>query len=176
LIRKTLSYCVKDVSGQIQQEGKAGSTRRELDCWDEDSAPAMERWHGGNDLQRMDLRSSASACCADQLRYWRLLVRHMVQMKTGVEYNKQQLHKASYFSELLSEGVQGRSPVDDACDSSGQEEASRHTTAVEAQPGDDRALPEDRVRSGQFSSARPDAGRSGSRGSERFPAQTRSRH
>jgi transposase len=31
--KKTVSYCVKDVSGQIQQEGKVGSTRRELDCW-----------------------------------------------------------------------------------------------------------------------------------------------
>jgi hypothetical protein len=31
--KKTISYCVKDVSGQIQQEGNVGSTRRELDCW-----------------------------------------------------------------------------------------------------------------------------------------------
>jgi hypothetical protein len=31
--KKTISYCVKDESGQIQQEGKVGSTRRELDCW-----------------------------------------------------------------------------------------------------------------------------------------------
>jgi hypothetical protein len=31
--KKTISYCVKDASGQIQQEGKVGSTRRELDCW-----------------------------------------------------------------------------------------------------------------------------------------------
>ena len=31
---KTISYCVKDVSGQmIQQEGKVGSTRRELNYW-----------------------------------------------------------------------------------------------------------------------------------------------
>jgi hypothetical protein len=30
--KKTISYCVKDVSGRIQQEGKIGSTRRELDC------------------------------------------------------------------------------------------------------------------------------------------------
>jgi transposase len=27
------SYCVKDVSDRIQQEGQVGSTRRELDCW-----------------------------------------------------------------------------------------------------------------------------------------------
>jgi hypothetical protein len=31
--KKTISYCVKDTSGRIQQEGKVGSTRRELDCW-----------------------------------------------------------------------------------------------------------------------------------------------
>jgi hypothetical protein len=31
--KKTISYCVKDVSGRVQQEGKIGSTRRELDCW-----------------------------------------------------------------------------------------------------------------------------------------------
>ena len=31
--KKTISYCVKDVSGRIQQEGKVGSTRRELDYW-----------------------------------------------------------------------------------------------------------------------------------------------
>jgi hypothetical protein len=33
LHKKKISYCVKDVSGRIQQEGKVGSTRRELDCW-----------------------------------------------------------------------------------------------------------------------------------------------
>jgi hypothetical protein len=31
--KKMISYCVKDVSGRIQQEGKVGSTRRVLDCW-----------------------------------------------------------------------------------------------------------------------------------------------
>ena len=29
--KKTISYHVKDVSGRIQQEGKIGSTGRELD-------------------------------------------------------------------------------------------------------------------------------------------------
>ena len=49
------------------------------------------------------------------LRYRHLLVRQMVQMKnrvsgllmeTGVEYNKQRLHKASYFRELLSSNME----------------------------------------------------------------------
>src|SRR6202035_2282555 len=31
--KKTISYCVKDLSGRIQQEGKVGSTRRKLNCW-----------------------------------------------------------------------------------------------------------------------------------------------
>jgi len=28
-----ISYCVKDAAGQVHQEGKIGSTRRELDAW-----------------------------------------------------------------------------------------------------------------------------------------------
>ena len=31
--KKAISYCVKDASGRIEQEGKVGSTRRELDGW-----------------------------------------------------------------------------------------------------------------------------------------------
>jgi transposase len=31
--KKTISYCVKDAAGKIDQEGKIGSTRRELDAW-----------------------------------------------------------------------------------------------------------------------------------------------
>ena len=31
--KKTISYCVKDASGQVHQEGKIGATRRELDRW-----------------------------------------------------------------------------------------------------------------------------------------------
>jgi hypothetical protein len=31
--KKTISYCVKDVGRKIEQEGKVGLTRRELDCW-----------------------------------------------------------------------------------------------------------------------------------------------
>ena len=31
--KKTISYCVKDASGQVHQEGKIGATRRELDGW-----------------------------------------------------------------------------------------------------------------------------------------------
>ena len=31
--KKTISYCGKDASGQVHQEGKIGATRRELDGW-----------------------------------------------------------------------------------------------------------------------------------------------
>src|SRR5438874_13284403 len=31
--KKTISYCVKDAAGRVHQEGKIGSTRRELDRW-----------------------------------------------------------------------------------------------------------------------------------------------
>jgi transposase len=31
--KKTISYCVKDASGQVHQEGKVGATRWELDEW-----------------------------------------------------------------------------------------------------------------------------------------------
>jgi transposase len=31
--KKTISYCVKDASGRIHQEGKIGATRLELDAW-----------------------------------------------------------------------------------------------------------------------------------------------
>src|SRR6516162_5949280 len=31
--KKTISYCVKDGSGQVHREGKMGATRRELDDW-----------------------------------------------------------------------------------------------------------------------------------------------
>jgi transposase len=30
---KTISYCVKDAAGRVHQEGKIGSTRRDLNCW-----------------------------------------------------------------------------------------------------------------------------------------------
>jgi transposase len=31
--KKTISYCVKDAAGRVHQEGKIGSTRRELGGW-----------------------------------------------------------------------------------------------------------------------------------------------
>jgi hypothetical protein len=31
--KKTISYCVKDASGQVHQEGKVGATRWDSDSW-----------------------------------------------------------------------------------------------------------------------------------------------
>jgi len=31
--KKTISYCIKDASGHVHQEGKIGATRYELDGW-----------------------------------------------------------------------------------------------------------------------------------------------
>ncbi len=64
--KKTISYRVKDASGQIHQQGKMGATRFELNCWMKTLSPALDRGHGGNDFHRLDLRSSASACGTGQ--------------------------------------------------------------------------------------------------------------
>jgi transposase len=159
--KKTISYCVKDAAGQVLQDGKAGSTRRELDCWiktlPQPRAIAMEAtiftgWIYDHLLPHAEkvkvahplmLRTIAAAKKKNDkvdagkiadclrcdflpechmvsteirdrrrtLRYRHLLVRQMVQMKnrvsgllmeTGVEHNKQGLHKVGYFHELLS--------------------------------------------------------------------------
>ena len=53
--KKTISYCVKDVSGQIHQEGTIGATRRELDMWMKTLPQPLDRGDGGDDLHRVDL-------------------------------------------------------------------------------------------------------------------------
>ena len=159
--RKTISYCVKDASGQVHREGKIGATRRELDGWirtlPQPRRMAMEAtifsgWIYDHLLahaeqvkvahplmlraiaaakkknDRIDAGKIADCLRCDflpechiaptairdrrrTLRYRHLLVRQMVQMKnrisgllmeTGVEYNKQRLHKVGYFRELLA--------------------------------------------------------------------------
>jgi transposase len=159
--KKTISYCVKDAAGQVLQDGKVGSTRRELDCWiktlPQPRTIAMEAtiftgWIYDHLLPHAEkvkvahplmLRAIAAAKKKNDkidagkiadclrcdflpechmvsteirdrrriLRYRHLLVRQMVQMKnrvsgllmeTGVEHNKQRLHKVGYFHELLS--------------------------------------------------------------------------
>jgi transposase len=159
--KKTISYCVKDAAGHVQQEGKVGSTRRELDRWlqtvpqprmiameatiftgwiYDHLLPHAEKVKVAHPLMlraiaaakrkndRIDASKIADCLRCDflpechmsskeirnrrrTLRYRKLVVRQMVQMKnrisgllmeTGVSYNKQKLHKVGYFAELLS--------------------------------------------------------------------------
>src|SRR5438874_8415987 len=64
--KKTISYCVKDASGQVHQEGKVGATRWELDDWIKDSSSALDRGDGSNDFHRLDLRSPTSTRAAGE--------------------------------------------------------------------------------------------------------------
>jgi hypothetical protein len=59
--KKTISYCVKDVSGQVHQEGKIGANATRTRRLDEDSPSTMDGSHGGNDFHGLDLQSSAAA-------------------------------------------------------------------------------------------------------------------
>jgi transposase len=159
--KKTISYCVKDGAGRVYQEGKVGSSRRELDVWirtmPQPRMIAMEAtiftgWIYDHLLPHADkvkvahplmLRAIAAAKRKNDridagkiadclrcdflpechmasteirdrrrtLRYRSLVVKQMVQMKnrvsgllmeTGVNYNKQRLHKVGYFEELIT--------------------------------------------------------------------------
>src|SRR5258707_5306674 len=163
--KKTISYCVKDAAGQVLQEGKVGSTRRELDCWIktlpqprtiameatiftgwiyDHLLPHAEKVKVAHPLMlqaiaaakkkndKIDAGKIADCLRCDflpechmvsteirdrrrTLRYRHLLVRQMVQMKnrvsgllmeTGVEHNKQRLHKVGYFRELISNSAE----------------------------------------------------------------------
>jgi len=159
--KRTISYCVKDMSVRVYAEGSLPATRFDLDRWmktlPQPWTAAMEaivftgwtydhlRPHAAavkvahplmlraiaaakkkND--RIDARKICDCPRCDflpecymaptalrerrrTLRYRNLLVRQMVQMKNkiavllmeaGVSYNKQRLHKAGYFRELLA--------------------------------------------------------------------------
>ena len=159
--KRTISYCVKDVTGKIFCEGQIPATRFDLDRWmktlPQPWTAAMEatvftgwiydhlRPHAAAvkvahplmlraiaAAKKKNDRVDASKICdclrcdflpecymastairerRRTLRYRNLLVRQMVQMKNkivvllmeaGVSYNKQRLHKAGYFKELLA--------------------------------------------------------------------------
>jgi transposase len=159
--KRTISYCVKDISGKIHAAGSIPATRLDLDRWlkilPQPWTAAMEAtlftgWifdylkpHAAalkvahprmlraiaaakkkND--RIDANKICDCLRCDflpecymasteirerrrTLRYRNLLVRQMVQIKNkiavllmeaGVTYNKQKLHRAGYFHELLA--------------------------------------------------------------------------
>ena len=159
--KRKISYCVKDVSGQLHGEGSLLATRLELDRWMKTlpeswtaameatmftgwiydhlkphaaavkvAHPAMLRAIAASKKKndRIDAKKICDCLRCDffpdcymastairerrrTLRYRNLLVRQMVQMKlkissllmeAGVSYNKQRLHQAGYFRELLA--------------------------------------------------------------------------
>jgi hypothetical protein len=108
--KKMISFCVKDAAGCVQQEGKIGSTRRDLDAWirtlPQPRMIAMEAtiftgWIYDHLLPHAEKVKVAHP----------LMLRQTVQMKnrvsgllmeTGVSYNKLRLHRMGYFAELMS--------------------------------------------------------------------------
>ena len=62
--KKTISYCVKDVSGQVLSEGTVPATRIQLNEWMRTLCQHRDRGHGSDDVHRLDLRSSAAPCCS----------------------------------------------------------------------------------------------------------------
>ncbi len=159
--KRTISYCVKDMSGRVYAEGSIPATRFHLDQWMKTlpqpwtaalEATVFTGWiydhlrpHAAAlkvahplmlraiaAAKKKNDRIDASKICdclrcdflpecymaptairerRRTLRYRNLLVRQMVQMKNkiavllmeaGVSYNKQRLHKAGYFRELLA--------------------------------------------------------------------------
>jgi hypothetical protein len=160
--KRTISYCVKDVSGRVYAEGSLTATRFDLDRWMktlpqpwtaameatvftgwiydqlQPHAAALKVAHplmlraiaaAKKKNDRIDAKKICDCLRCDflpecymastairerrrTLRYRNLLVRQMVQMKNkismllmeaGVSYNKQKLHKAGYFRDLLAE-------------------------------------------------------------------------
>jgi hypothetical protein len=53
--KKTISYCVKDASGQVHQGRKNWSDMLGTGQLDEDSPSALDGCHGSNDFHRLDL-------------------------------------------------------------------------------------------------------------------------
>ncbi len=163
--KKTISYCVKDGSGRVHDEGRIPATRAELDRWMKTlpqpwtaameatlftgwiydyllphaaavkvAHPLMLRAIAASKKKNDRIDASKIADCRRcdflpesymastqirerrrTLRYRNLLVRQAVQLKNkipgllmeaGVSYNKQKLHRITYFDELLRTGAE----------------------------------------------------------------------
>ena len=118
--KKTISYCVKDISGKVLSEAKIPATRQGLQEW---VGTLLKPW--ANDYLRpyaaavkvahpLMLRAIAVAKKKNDrirtLRSRKLLVRQNVQLKnkiaqllmeSGVSYNKEKLHQQGYFHKVL---------------------------------------------------------------------------
>ena len=65
--KKTISYCIKDASGQVYREGTIGAARNEIWMFGYETLPQPRMISdGGDDLHWMDLRSSAAARSAGE--------------------------------------------------------------------------------------------------------------
>jgi hypothetical protein len=53
---------VKDSGGKVYAEGSLPATRFDLDPWDENAAPTVERSDGSDPVHRSDLRLIEAAC------------------------------------------------------------------------------------------------------------------
>src|ERR1700760_4595059 len=170
---------------------------------DEDSAPAVDRGDGGDDLQRLDLRSPAAACHPDQggtsidaardccsqeeerpdrCQQTRRLPE--MRLPPGVPHDASSDTGSKAHAEVPASAGAADGADEEPClrtadgNRRGEQKptaaqgellpgtalrerggSSEPTAAVEAQPGDDRALSKDRVRPAQLSSARSSIGR-----------------
>jgi hypothetical protein len=146
--KKTISYCVKDVSGRIQREGKVGSTRRELDCW---MKTLPQPWTVAMEA------TIFSGWIYDHLlpHATQIKVAHPLMLRAIAAAKKKndQIDASKLADCLRCDFLPECHMMPAAIRDRECGDSSEHTAAVEAQPGDDRALSEDRVRPGQFSSA-----------------------
>ncbi len=64
--KKTISYCVKDVSGHVHKEGTVNATRTDLDCWMKTLPQPWTAAMEATIFNGVDLRSSASPRCSGE--------------------------------------------------------------------------------------------------------------
>ena len=59
--KKTISYCVKDISGKVQSEGKIPATRQGLREWVGTLAKPLDGGDGSDHVYGLDLRLPSTA-------------------------------------------------------------------------------------------------------------------
>src|ERR1035438_4368172 len=74
--KKTISYCAKDASGQVHQEGKIGATRRELDSWIK-TLPQPRTMAKGGVTSYLEVITAQSAALTDEVTAVNILGRRM---------------------------------------------------------------------------------------------------
>jgi hypothetical protein len=100
--KKTISYCVKDASGQVHQEGKIGATRRELDSWIKTLPQPRTMAMESKDFHRLDLRSPAAATARRQGGRARMRLASAILKPRNEFMQKPNLRRALSVKELRS--------------------------------------------------------------------------